>query len=94
MSVTLGWRRVDPSDVEDFAVDWTDILDGETISGTPTYTPNPTGPTVGTVTVNGATTQARLSGFTPNTDYEVTVRIATSGGRTIERTFGLQAREL
>lgn len=85
------------AEVLDLEVDCTDYLDGDTITGTPTATVSPTGPTLGTPTVNTGGTQSilgrtvavnkavtvRISGGTAGVEYEVRILfVTTTGGQT------------
>ncbi len=96
MSVTLGWKRKDPSDERPFAVDWSDELGtADTITGLPVFAISPSGSlTQADVSATDTRAQVWLSGGTTGVDYEVTCTIQTTGGRTLERTFGIQVREL
>ena len=69
---------------------------GDSLSGTPTVTFAPSGPTAGSVTVNtaavegdyvnaavGEAVQFTVSGGTDGTTYRVTVQCGTAGGETL-----------
>lgn len=87
--MSIGNYFQDPSAILDYRLDWTDWLDGDTItSGTFSASPTlpaiiiqqATGTAIGTVWIaNG------ISGVT----YEINHHIETLGGRTDERTFSI-----
>jgi len=87
----------DPDAVLDYKLDWNDsskgpwLATGETIS-TSTWTV-PTGITKDTETNSTTTSTVWLSGGTAGTDYDITCRITTDGGRTEDRTIRIQCRE-
>jgi hypothetical protein len=82
----------DPADVLDYTVDWSDWLDTDTITGTPTWTVT-TGVTKASQSNTTTTTTAWLSGGTAGSDYTVACKIVTTGGRTVERSFTVQVRD-
>ena len=76
----------DPSAVLDYSLDWTDWLEGETISSF-TITVDPSGSlTVDSSSDDGSIVSYRLSGGTAGTMYSVTIQITTSAGQVEERT--------
>jgi hypothetical protein len=82
----------DPNAVLDYGFDWTLWLQtGETISSS-TWTV-PTGLTKDTDTKTTTATVVWLSGGTAGTNYDVTCRIVTSGGRTDDRTMTIKVSE-
>ena len=96
-----------PSESVFYAVDFTNILaSGETLSGTPTVTVSPTGPTIGAPTVNtgvltddegntvaiGKAVQVRVSAGTDGIDYTLTVSCATTASDTRVGTCKLYVR--
>lgn len=85
MRSLLGVRVKDPSEVLDYTIDWTDWLNGGTISGTPVWTV-PSGMTK--VSQSNTTTAATvvLSGGTAGVSYDVSCAVTTSAD-TGERTF-------
>ena len=87
--MSIGNFFQDPSAVLDYRVDWTDWLDGDTItSGTFSASPTlpvvilqqSTGTAIGTVWISNG-----VSGVT----YTINHHIETTGGRTDERTFSI-----
>lgn len=85
MSTKYLFDPKDPSDVDDFAFDWTDSLDvGETIS---LFEVSATGSlTVGAVANNSGVIVARISGGDAVNKEEIVCKITTSAGRVLERT--------
>lgn len=82
----------DPDAVLDFAMDWTDWLDtGETISSYMVTVP--TGITKDSDSESSGVVTVWLSGGTAGNDYNVSVEITTSDGRTDERTFRVKVIE-
>lgn len=76
----------DPSSILDYGVDWTDWLDGDTIS-TSSWSVSPSGLTAISNTRNGGVTTVWLSGGTVGQTYQVTNTIVTAAGRTDQRTL-------
>ena len=77
----------DPDDIDDFTLDWTNVLAvGETISLL-TVTAVTAGITVSSSSNAGARTTARLTGGTAGTSYDVRYRITTSTGRQLDETL-------
>ena len=75
----------DPSAVLDYVIDWSDWLDGDTIS-TSTWTV-PSGITKDSDTKTTTATTIWLSGGTVGTKYAVVNHIVTAGGREDDRTI-------
>lgn len=76
----------DPDAVLDYGCDWSDWLDGDTLS-TSSWTIAPAGLTKVSDSLTATTTTVWLSGGTVSTVYTVTNRIVTAGGRTEDRSF-------
>jgi hypothetical protein len=93
---TLRWPDKDPADVLDYALNWSDqlalISPADTISSATWAVP--AGLTAGPQFVLGGVATAWLSGGVAGTDYTITCRIVTAGGRTLERNVKLQVKEL
>jgi hypothetical protein len=85
----------DPSDVTDWAIDFAAELalssPADTIA-TAVWTV-PAGLTAGAQQIIGSKASTFLSGGAAGTDYVLTCRITTAGGRTIERSARLFVRE-
>ena len=81
----------DPNAVLDYIVNWTDWLDGDTIS-TSTWTVG-TGLTKDSDSKSSTAATAWLSGGTSGCTYSVSNRIVTAAGRTEDRTFYVTVKE-
>ena len=96
MPASLGWSTKDPSDIAPHGIDWSRelaaVTPAETIA-TVVWTV-PAGLTGGTQSVSGSVALIVLSAGVAGADYEVTCRITTSGGRTLERSASLAVRDL
>lgn len=92
----LRWPDKDPADVLDYGLDWSDqlalVTPADTISSA-TWTV-PAGLTSGAQFLVGGVATIFLSGGTAGTDYTITCRIVTTGGRTLERSVNLHVKEL
>lgn len=75
----------DPDSVLDYVIDWSDWLDGDTISTSTWATPS--GITKDSDSNNTTTTTIWLSGGTLGKTYRITNRIVTAAGRTADETF-------
>lgn len=93
MADTGKWDPKDPDEVKDYEFDWTDILKGDTISGT-TWTISPSGLTKDSDTNNSSTTTIWVSGGTAGVTYSLMNEITTAGGRKYNRTRKLKMKEL
>ena len=81
----------DPNAVLDYTVDWSEWLDGDTIS-TSSWTVA-TGLTKASDSKTSTAATAWLSGGTVGVTYEATNRIVTAGGRTEDRTIYIMVME-
>lgn len=81
----------DPGARLDYTINWSDWLDGDTIS-TSTWLAE-TGITVDSDTNTTTTTTVWLSGGTLGNAYDVTNRIVTAAGREDDRTIEVHIRE-
>lgn len=81
----------DPDATLDYTWDWTDWLNGDTISGTPTITV-PAGITKSTQSNTTTAVTAWMTGGTVNGTYDIACKIVTAGGRTDERTVRIEVR--
>lgn len=81
----------DPNAVKDFALDVTEWLAGDTITGTPTWTV-PSGITKDSQSNTTTTATVWLSGGTEGTTYELVCRIVTTGGRTEDFSLSVLVR--
>lgn len=86
----LKWDDKDPQDVDSFGINWATRLDGDLISSSDWIVP--TGVTEDSASNTTTTTTIWLSGGTDGDDYELTNRITTTGGRTLDQTVKLRVR--
>jgi hypothetical protein len=91
-------RYKTPSAVKNMAVDMSGHLDdGEILTGTPTVSVSPSGPTLGSCTINsgpqmvngqkcpaGTVVKFTASGGTAGVDYAILVSSSTSGSQTVQ----------
>ena len=82
----------DPSAVLDFIVNWTDYLDGDTISTAAATVP--AGITLDSEANTTTTHTMWLSGGTEGNAYDIVSQIVTVGGRTDERTIRINVVNL
>lgn len=75
----------DPDATLDYEVDWTDWLNGDTITASAFTVP--TGITLATQLHTDSKAVVWLSGGTVGSKYDVVNRITTAGGRTDDRTI-------
>lgn len=86
------WIEKDPHAVLDYAMDWTDWLATDTITGTPLWTV-PAGLTKDSQSNTTSVATVWLSGGVLGMVYPVTCRITTAAGRTDERSFRIKIIE-
>lgn len=87
--MALTWPSKDPDEVLDYEIDWTTRLAGDTIL-TSTWTISPDSLLVkNSDTFTGSTTTIWLQGGTLGKTYELTNRVTTAGGRTMDQTVDL-----
>lgn len=77
--------KKDPDSVLDYVFNWADWLDTDTIASSSVTVPS--GITKDSDTNDTTTATVWLSGGTSGTEYAVTNRIVTAGGRTADRTI-------
>lgn len=92
MSPTIPQYLKDPNAVLDYVLDWTDFLQGDTIS-TSTWTV-PSGITKTTDSKTATTTTVWLSSGTAGQVYTVTNRIVTTGGRQQDQSIQFVVQDL
>lgn len=83
----------DPDDIDDFSINWTNVLGSDTISAVSTSVVSG-GVTLGTPSVSSATTTVRVSGGTDGTSAVVLFRITTSSGRQLDQTLTIPVQSL
>lgn len=82
----------DPDAVLDYTIDWSDWLDGDTISTSVWAVASGT-VTLATPVINGDLTQVWVSAATIDTVAAIRNRITTAAGRTDDRTLTLAIRQ-
>lgn len=89
----LKWSDKDPDEVLDFSLDWSKRLNGDTITTSTWIVPSGITKDSDSIGSPADTTIIWLSGGADNTTYELTNRIETAGGRTMDQTVRLRVRE-
>jgi hypothetical protein len=92
--VALTVDPKDPNEVLDYTVDWTTRLDGDVID-TSTWILKSGDVTIGAMSFDGGSgvTKVWLSAGTVGVASEVTNRITTAGGRTMDQTIKIKIKE-
>lgn len=89
--MSLTWPNKDADEVLDYQIDWTDLLDGDTIS-TSTWLISGSGLTKQSQSNTTTTATIWLQGGTDGTAYVVTNTITTAGGRTFEQAVKIKIK--
>ncbi len=92
----MAYRLIDPDDKLDFSEDFSDWLDaGVLISGVPTWTIFPTGPTLGDQVDTTTKSTIFVSGATLGVVYLLSCKIVTDAAtpQTSERTIALRCEQ-
>ena len=92
----MSFRLIDPDEKLDFTVDLTDWLDsGVNISGTPTWTITPTGPTLSDQVDTTVKSTIFVSGCTLGEVYRLSCKAVTNAAtpQTPERTITLRCEQ-
>jgi hypothetical protein len=82
----------DPNSTIDFEIDWNQWLNGDTVSVSTWEVPAAF--TIQSEGVTSNVTRAFLTGGTAGSDYTITNRITTPGGRIEDRSVLVQVRQL
>lgn len=91
--MALAYAAKDPEDIDDFTIDWSNVIaSGETIS-TATATVVGGEVTAASPSISGSLTTTRLSGGTAGIIASVRVRIVTSTGRQLDQTMTFQIEQ-
>lgn len=91
--MALSWSAPkDPDEVKDYGIDWSALLDTDTIS-TSTWT-LPSGITKDSDSHTTTATTIWLSGGTAGESYSILNRVVTVGLRTYDRTVKLKMKNL
>lgn len=88
----MFFTRKDPDSIEDYSVDWTDWLAGETLSAASWIAS--TGITVTAQSISGAVATARISGGQAGQRYDLTCRATSSSGRVQDQTIRIICEEM
>lgn len=88
--MALSWDPKDPDEVLDYQLVWSDRLLSDTISSSTWVVPD--GLTEGTNSNTPTTTTVWLSGGTLGEAYELTNRVVTAGGRTMDQSVKLKIK--
>lgn len=92
--MALSWPPKDPDEVLDYQIDWSERLNGDTIS-TSSWTISGTGTTPlveDSNEVSGDLSIVWLSGGTLGVKYTLTNRITTAAGRTMDQSVNLRIK--
>lgn len=98
----------DPIDLADITLDWLKVLEGDTIAGLTSVTIAAVDPQVGDVPLavaldggsaerkssTASTTTVWLKDGHPDREYDVAFKVATAGGRTLERSALVRVRQM
>lgn len=88
----LGRGEQDPSDLIQYAIDWTSFLDGDTLATSAWTVPSEL--TSSGTALSTTTTQIKISGGQSGKEYSVTNRITTTvRGETAEETILIRIME-
>lgn len=88
--MALDWPFKDPDEVLDYQIDWTTRLDGDTIATSTWIVAD--GITKDSDSNTTTATTIWLSGGTIGDRYELTNRITTAGGRTMDQTVRIKIK--
>lgn len=88
---SLPYIEKDPDALLDYEVDWTSLLDGDTITGTPEWT-IASGLTKDSQTNTTTTATVWLSGGAVDGVYLVACKITTAAGRIDECSFNVRVK--
>lgn len=91
--MALSWPAVkDPDEIKDYRLDWTDLLDGDTISSSMWSVAAGTGLVIDGQSNTATSTLLWLSSGTLGETYDLLNRVVTAGGRTYDQTVKLKVR--
>ena len=75
-----------PTEIRTYAFDFSEvseILAGQTLTGTPTVSGSPSGLTFGSPSISGSKVNVAISAGSDGTTYEITMTVTTSGSATL-----------
>lgn len=91
--MALSWPAVkDPDEIKDYRLDWTDLLDGDTISQSVWSVASGTGLVIDSQSTTATTTTLWMSAGALGETYDLLNRVTTAGGRTYDQTVKLKVR--
>lgn len=88
----LRWPFKDPDEVLDYEIDWSARLNGDTIVSSDFILPSGASLVEDSASHTTTTTTIWLSGGADGQAYEVTNRIVTNAGRTMDQTIRLKLK--
>jgi hypothetical protein len=86
----IVWPHKDPDEVLDFGIDWSVLLEGDTISTSEWIVP--AGITKDSDSYSTASTTIWLSGGESGQLYALTNRVTTAGARSMDETVSLRVK--
>jgi hypothetical protein len=89
--MALTWPPKDPDEVLDYQVDWSDRLNGDTLS-TSVWTISDPALVEDSSEISGDNTIIWLSAGTLGEAYDLLNRVTTTGGRTMDQTVRLRIK--
>ncbi|RVG88683.1 hypothetical protein [Sinorhizobium meliloti] len=90
--MALTWPSPkDPNEVKDYGLDWSALLDDDTIT-TSAWSVDDSGLTIGTTSNTTTATTVWVSSGSAGVTYNLLNRIVTAGGRTYDQTVKLKVR--
>jgi hypothetical protein len=89
MARAIFWESKDPNDIEDFAVDWTNQLNGESITAASWSIVHAAGVVIEASQIASPLAKVRLSGGNLNETAFLMCRVTTSSGRQLDQTVKL-----
>jgi hypothetical protein len=91
--MALTWPAVkDPDEVKDYSLDWSELLDGDTIASSTWTVMAGAGLIVDESSYTDTVTTIWLSAGAVGTDYKLSNLVVTAGGRTYDQTVKLRVR--
>ena len=90
--MTISFPFKDPDEVLDYTLDWSARITTDPIFSSTWLTPSPAGLTIATASFASFTTLVWLEDGTLGSTYQLTNRIVTVGGRTMDQTCKIKIR--
>jgi hypothetical protein len=92
MTDMLLWPTKDPNEVLDYQIDWSEVLDVDSITSS-TWINIATGITIVATANTSTRTVVWLSGGSDGGAYKMTNRVTTSAGRIMDQTIRIEVWE-